>query len=113
MVNAIYSTHYDDERKMYLLFTAISAFPPERRKPCILHFIKVNPSFDAFEKIPLEGSSWAGGLPYMGAQITFLRSLLSHFVGLDYLYHKQRVNEDIKFWERQIEDVQIEEMLRG
>jgi hypothetical protein len=110
------STHFNDERKMYILFTAISAFPTDRRKPCILHFTKVNPSFDAFEKIPLEESGWGGMgsmIPYMEARIVFLESLLPHFIGLHYLKHKQKVIEDIECWKHRIESEQIDEMLRG
>jgi hypothetical protein len=110
------SAHFNDERKMYILFTAISAFPTERRKTCILSFTKENPSFDAFKKIPLEESGWGGMgsmIPYMEARITFLESLLPHFTGLEYLQHKQKINEDIECWKQRIEREQIDEMLQG
>ena len=108
--------HAEDEKNMYSLFTAIAAFPPERRKKHILHFAKANENFDSFKKIPLEEPSWGGFgrlIPYMETRIEFLKSLLPDFVGIKYLNHKQKIIQDIDCWQQRIESEQINEMLRG
>lgn len=113
-------TNCDDKERMRPLFDAITSLPVERRKQHILNFIKANVDFDAFRNIPLEESGWGGMgsmtpymIPYMENRITFLEGLLPHFVGVDYLQHKQKITEDIDVWQRRIENEQIEEMLRG
>jgi hypothetical protein len=110
------SNHAEDEQRMYSLFSTIAAFPPERRKAHILHFVSVNSSYDAFEKIHLEESSWGGMgsmIPCMEARISFLESLLPHFNGVMYLHHKQKIIKDIECWYKKKKKEQIDEMLRG
>jgi hypothetical protein len=106
----------EDENKMKTLFTAISTFPSERHMKHILHFVNTNSCFVAFKQIPLEASSLDGSgslIPLMEARIAFLEDLRQYFVGIKYLYHKQRIINDIDNWKRRIECTQIEEMLRG
>ena len=108
--------NYDDEKKMSLLFSFIEKITPERRKKYIIHFAKLNISFEAFKQISLEESGYGGigsMIPYMEEKISFLKSLLPDFSGVQYLYHKERVMRAIEVWERQIENEQVREMLMG
>lgn len=107
--------HFNDDKRMYVIFESIAKFPPARRVSHIVHFTEINPDFDAFKKISLEESSWGGTgsqIPYMEARIEFLESLLPYYAGIKYLKHKQKIMKDIEMWQYRIKEKQIDEMLR-
>ena len=106
----------NDEAKMYCLFSVVSKLEFKRKKEYILLFLKNNPLFEDFEKIPLipTSCSWSGSaVPMYSAWIEFLELLLPNFIGLKWLKHKNYIEAKIDDLKKQIEAEQIDEILRG
>jgi hypothetical protein len=106
----------NDEAKMYCLFSVVSKLEFKRKKEYILLFLKNNPLFEDFEKIPLipTSCSWSGSaVPMYSAWIEFLELLLPNFIGLKWLKHKNYIETKIDDLKKQIEAEQIDEILRG
>ena len=107
---------FNDEAKMYCLFSVVSKLEFKRKKEYILLFLKNNPLFEDFEKIPLTPTScsWSGSaVPMYSAWIEFLESLLPNFIGLKWIKHKNYIETKIDDLQKQIEAEQIDEILRG
>ena len=107
---------FNDETKMYCLFSVISKLGIERKKEYILLFIENNPSFEDFERIPLTPTSysWSGSaIPMYSNWIVYLKSLLPSFIGLKWIKHKNYIETKIGYLNKQIESEQIDEILRG
>lgn len=106
----------NDKIKMYCLFSVISKLEIERKKDYILLFIENNSSFEDFERIPLTPTSWSwsgSAVPMYSAWIEFLESLLSSFIGLKWIKHKNYIETQIGYLKKKIESEQIDEILRG
>ncbi|MFF2885569.1 hypothetical protein [Paenibacillus sp. NPDC057967] len=112
------SINYNNSEFMKILFSSIvdAKFSDERRKKHLLRFIKLNTDSVLFEEIELESRSYGGGwgsmIPHIEVKIAFLESLLPALTGLTYLKHKQRVQRSIEAWRRNIEQEQMDEVLR-
>lgn len=106
----------NDEAKMYCLFSVVSKLEFKRKKEYILLFLKNNPLFEDFEKIPLTPTSWSwsgSAVPMYSAWIEFLESLLPNCIGLKWIKHKNYIETKIGYLKEQIESEQIDEILRG
>ncbi len=106
----------NDGTKMYCLFSVISKLEIERKKEYVLLFLENNPLFEDFKKIPLTPTScsWSGSaVPMYSAWIEFLESLLSSFIGLKWIKHKNHIETQIGYLKKKIESEQIDEILRG
>lgn len=106
----------NDETKMYCLFSVISKFEIERKREYVLLFLKNNPLFENFERIPLTPTSWSwsgSAVPMYSAWIEYLKSLLPSFMGLKWIKHKKHIETQIGYLKREIESEQIDEILRG
>lgn len=106
--------HYQDERRMYVLFSAIADHGPDRRRNALKKFLELNSDYEIFEKLPLEAPSWGGWgsmIPYMQQRIAYLSSLLPLLAGLKFLKHKQKIIKDIEIWKSWIKREEIEELL--
>lgn len=106
----------NDEAKMYCLFSVVSKLEIKRKKEYILLFLENNPLFEDFEKIPLTPTSWSwsgSAVPMYSAWIEFFESLLSNFIGLKWIKHKNYIETKIDDLQKQIEAEQIDEILRG
>ncbi|MEQ3458428.1 ATP-binding protein [Enterococcus cecorum] len=106
----------NDEAKMYCLFSVVSKLEFKRKKEYILLFLKNNPLFEDFEKIPLTPTSWSWSgsvVPMYSAWIEFLESLLPNCIGLKWIKHKNYIETKIGYLKEQIESEQIDEILRG
>ncbi len=104
-----------DITKMHCLFEVVSKLAPERRISYWLLFFEHNQSFEIFKSLPIVPMSWSwsgSAVPMYSARIDFLKSLLPHFTGLKWIQHKKRVEEQIKYLIRNIEQEQIDEILR-
>ena len=107
---------FNDEAKMYCLFSVVSKLEFNRKEEYILLFLKNNPLFEDFEKIPLTPTScsWSGSaVPMYSAWIEFLESLLPNFIGLKWIKHKNYIETKIEDLQKRIEAEQINEILRG
>lgn len=103
-----------DGERMYELFSAIEGLSHERRKRAVEKFLSLNTDPSAFEKLPLEPSSWGGWgsmIPHMQKRVDYLSSLLPSVSGLKYLKQKQRIERDIERWKAEIRSEEIEELL--
>ena len=106
----------NDEAKMYCLFSALSKLESKRKIEYILLFLKNNPLFEDFKKIPLipTSCSWSGSaVPMYSAWIEFLELLLPEFIGVKWIKHKNYIETKIDDLQKQIEAEQIDEILRG
>jgi hypothetical protein len=89
---------------MQFVFSVIAEFPPERRRPFVALFITHNRSFELFQKLPLEPSSfgWSGSaVPMLQGRMEYLESLLPLLNTVDLLRHKQyaeRRIQEIRTW---------------
>ena len=107
---------YNDEVKMYCLFSAVSKLELKRKKEYILLFLENNPLFEDFEKVPLTPTSWSWSgsvVPMYSAWIEFLESFLPNLIGLKWIKHKHYIETKIDDLKKQIEAKQIDEILRG
>ena len=91
---------FNDEPKMYCLFSVVSKLEFKRKKEYILLFLKNNPLFEDFEKIPLipTSCSWSGSaVPMYSDWIEFLESLSANFIGLKWIKHKNYIETKIDY----------------
>lgn len=105
-----------DSQRMYRLFSSIAEHSADRRRGALKRFLELNNDYTLFEQLPLEASSWGGYgsmIPYMQERITYLTSLLPMLSGLEFLRHKQRVEQDIEIWRIRIREEEIEELLES
>ena len=107
---------FGDNIKMKYLFSAISQLDEDRRIEYIWLFLDINPSFEAFEKIPLTllRGGWEGTIvPNYIKQIKFLESLLPGFVGSKWIEHKNHVEKNIERLKNAIKFEEVDNILRG
>ena len=93
------SERNSDIEFMKFLFSTISNFKTDRQHALIAYFLKYNNKFDDFEKIPLEPTScgwWGSAVPMLQEQIDYYESLLPLFDTVDFLKHKQHIEQIIK-----------------
>lgn len=91
---------------MRFLFTNIAKFNPSRRIPLIAYFVGNNKSFHDFKKLPLEpsySSWWGSAIPMYAEKIDFLESLSKVFNTVEYLEHKQFIEQIIKNFRAKIQ----------
>lgn len=110
------NSYYSDMKKMEYLFSAIAKMEPSRKTIYLQLFLDKNPSFEDFKELPLTPISWEysnSAVPLYTSWKDYLISLLPLFNGLKFLEHKNYVQECINSLQKQIEDTQVEEILKG
>lgn len=104
-----------DEGRMIALFRALAAHQnADRKKAALKTFLEANPMYEFFKKLPFDPFFYmcsGSQIPYMQNQISFLSSLLPLLTGLDFLEHKQRIEELIECWKKRIQQEEINELL--
>lgn len=109
-------THSNDENKMRCIFLAMAELEESRRIDYVKLFLSRNSSYESFMKIPLTPSLdfFIGSpIPVYDSAVQFLTKLLPLFVGIDWIKHKNYVENKIHSLEQQIETRRIEEFMRG
>ena len=109
-------SYSDDTIKMSSLFEVISDFTEERKISYWQLFFKYNKSYDDFKELPLRPSSWGysgSAVPLYDKWITFLEQLRPCFVGLDWIDHKKRIEDEIGYLKKDIEEERIRNILMG
>lgn len=110
------NSYYNDTEKMKYLFSIIAKMESDRKTVYLRLFLEKNPSFEDFKEIPLTPTSWnysGSAIPLYTSWKDYLISLLPLFNGLKFLKHKNHVQDHITALQKEIEDTQIEEILRG
>jgi hypothetical protein len=96
------------------LFYAVASFNNQRKKELIEYWLIQNSSFELFEKLhfqPLSGG-WSGSeVPWLVQRKSFYESLLPILNGLDYLKHRQHIEEVISKIDKRIQKVKLEEFV--
>lgn len=91
-------------------------FPDEKRKEYLQLFLSRNKDFEVFKGLLLFSrvTSWSGSeVPIIKNKIEFLNSLLSMLSGLEYLEHKQCIEDRISKLKKYMEETEIDEIIRG
>ncbi|MBO6792824.1 MAG: ATP-binding protein [Balneolaceae bacterium] len=100
---------------MTILFDAITEFSIERRKNHISTFLLNNVSFDAFKYLPIEpsGWSWSGSaVPMYQGRIDFLKEIKDLMEGLDFIEHRNYLDDRISGLRKWIKNEQKRDFLR-
>ena len=106
--------HAVEPTRMHYLFGAISESSADRRRIALEKFLKLNDDYALFEKLPLESPSIGGigsMIPYIQARIDYFLSLKPLLTGVKFLKHRQRIEQRIAYWTKQIKDEEIQELL--
>jgi hypothetical protein len=96
------------------LFYAVASFDNQRKKELIEYWLIQNSSFELFKKLhfqPLSGG-WSGSeVPWLVQRKSFYESLLPILNSLDYLKHRQHIEEIIFEIDKRIQKVKLEEFV--
>ncbi len=100
-------TRHDDVAFMKFVFNLVSSLPTATRIPFISKFLELNKSYEAFAELPLEsrmGGGWVGSaVPTLQRRIDYFQSLIPLFDTVDFLRHKQHVEQIINWLRGEIE----------
>ncbi|MGA1940282.1 hypothetical protein [Arcobacter sp. YIC-310] len=94
-----------DEKRIKFLFDFISELSYEKREKFISYFLKKNSSFEIFKKLSFDPmvKSWSGSrVPYLQKEKDYYNSLLQYLNGIKFLEHKQFIENEIKYIEKDI-----------
>ncbi|MDY5341268.1 MAG: ATP-binding protein [Candidatus Faecousia sp.] len=109
-------SYYNDAQKMCFLFEALTEISIAQAAEYIALLINCTKNYDIFEAIPLTPSSytWSGSLvPMYSSWVENLEKLLPLFAGLDYIKHKNRVQQLIECYRKRIKEEEISDILEG
>lgn len=98
--------HHADSNRIEFIFNVIVNSFPNKRRGFLELFLRFNKSFEDFQKLNIEPSSWGGMgsmIPIIEEKAKFLESLLSLFSSINFLKHKIFVNNQILRWKAEIE----------
>jgi hypothetical protein len=91
-------SRHGDVTFMRFIFDLVSSLQTGTRIPYISRFLELNKSYEAFAELPLESgmSSWTGSkVPMLQRHIDYYQSLIALFDTVDFLRHKQHVEQII------------------
>ena len=97
---------HGDVHFMKFVFNLICRFPVANRILFISKFLALNKSFEMFIELPLESGmhAWSGSaVPMLQRRIDYFQSLIPLFDTVDFLRHKQHVEQSIKRIREEIE----------
>ena len=106
--------HSDDEKMMRVVFEIILMKFKDNQKMFYMQFIKQNKKLEKFKLLPFETSSVivsgnGSFIPYLNNKIDFFSDLKSELLGIDYISHKQYLNEKIEYIRQTLKRVEINE----
>jgi hypothetical protein len=102
----ILESKIDEFEFVQLIFDLVTNFSHERRRSFVEFFIKHNKKFEDFKKLSLEPSSWSSSgswVPVYQRRVEYLDSLLTLFNSIDFLQHKQYIEQHIQWLREEIE----------
>lgn len=106
LLESLIATRHQQIEFIQFIFSVITQISYDRRLSLIALFLKHNKKIDDFKKLPLESNffSWEGSaLPMLQKRIEYLESLLPLLNSVDFLQHKQYVEQNIQRLRREIE----------
>lgn len=106
----------NDLKRVRRLVNVVSIVFPEWEIEFILEYLKINKSIDDFKELHLLPliRSWSGSeIPLINREINFLSGLKERLIGIEFLDHKQYLNEEIDKMERYKARVEIQEYLEN
>jgi hypothetical protein len=107
---------HQDIEFMQFVFSVIGQFSYERRCQFIALFLEGNKKFEDFKKLPLKPNSWS----WQGSAVPMYQSLAEYFESLlpllntvDFLQHKQYVEQYIQWLREVIEQEKKKDFIEG
>ena len=92
-------SNYQDIEKIKLVICIVNIIFESWRQDMILLFLNLNKSYGDFQKLylfPLS-SSWSGSeIPLIDKKILFLKGLKESLKGIDYIQHRNYLNDEIE-----------------
>jgi hypothetical protein len=116
VLTALIQRSNNDFEFMRFIFALIAEFSSTRRIPLIASFLECDNKYEAFKRLPLEPSSWSwsgSAVPMLQGRVAFLESLIPLLDGVDFLKHRQRVEEHIQGLNSQIESEKKRDFTEG
>lgn len=116
LICTLINKHYDNYRYMEPLFDAISEMSNSERVKYYIVFLDCSTDIDEFKKLPLYSSfsSWSGSeVPLIEKKRKFIKELLGELHGINFIEHRDYLQKEIKRLDDYIDEVQINEILRG
>lgn len=90
---------HDNLDFMEFIFSVVVHCPSERRRQFVVTFLDHNNSFEAFCKLSLEPNSWGwsgSAVPMLQGRVDYFKSLLPLLNDVQFLQHKQYMEEKIQ-----------------
>lgn len=106
-IRELIEDEHGDESFMKFVFNLIGGFSDSTRVAFISKFLELNRNFEAFSGLPLEspmGAAWRGSaVPILQRRIDYYQSLIPLFDTVDFLKHKQHIEQIIKRIREEVE----------
>ncbi|MGG2103912.1 ATP-binding protein [Lysinibacillus pakistanensis] len=102
-----------EEKLIISLYECLTKFENNTQIEWIINLMKIKPSFEFFKHLPLLPSSysWSGSeVPVLRERQLFYQQLSDKVEGIQFLEHKQWLNENINYLEEHIKKVKIREL---
>ena len=99
-------SRHGDMAFMTFVFNLVSSLPTSTRILYISKFLELNNNYEAFSELPLESGmrSWSGSaVPMLQRLIDYYQTLIPLFDTVDFLRHKQHVEQIINRLREEIE----------
>lgn len=107
VLSKLIGTHHHNRRFMgCIFFTVISTFSPERRRTLLSSFLRHNAKYEDFAQLQLEPWMWSykrSVVPKLQERIGFWESLFPLLRGIEFLEHRQHVEEKIERLRSEVE----------
>ena len=115
LLNQLRNSIADIEKCKKLIYMVVISYP-EWEIEFILEFTKLNNSVDDFKSLYLFSlfQSWSGSeIPLINKRIEFIKALMEHLRGLQFLEHRKYLEDRIKMEEKHKEKVEISEYIEN
>ena len=99
VLTGLIEDRHSDRDFMRFIFDLLVELPPERRSRLIGAYLQRNKSFEDFKILPLEPGHWGwsgSAVPLLESRVTYLQSLLPYVGKVDFLQHKQLIEDQIQ-----------------
>lgn len=103
---SLIESRFEEKSFMDLVFGVVCEFSPERRVQFIAFFIALDKNFESFKRLSIQSShwSWTGSqVPALQGRVDYLLSLLPVFHTVEFLEHKQHLEQEIRYLRSDIE----------